>query len=242
MIFSIIGIQSLKHNDLTLFHVISVFIVVVPCNVFMVALIVIGTKQDKFILKYDKFMIIKEMQYLCLSKLIVTAIYIIQIIGIKELTLIIESGQILFCLFTSYIQSVWVLNKMKKSNKMVFKQEVTNNNNNNAINTFRMGDVLRSECGFGMFMRHCQSELNSEGLLFIVEVAQYKAKLMPNGRVPNLDRFHSDTNTDNSSSENEEKMQPLPALKTIRSHRPPKARRSSRKTPAQDFEKFKGIF
>eukprot|EP00485_Elphidium_margaritaceum_P024355 CAMPEP_0202713762 /NCGR_PEP_ID=MMETSP1385-20130828/59181_1 /ASSEMBLY_ACC=CAM_ASM_000861 /TAXON_ID=933848 /ORGANISM="Elphidium margaritaceum" /LENGTH=293 /DNA_ID=CAMNT_0049374231 /DNA_START=1026 /DNA_END=1907 /DNA_ORIENTATION=- len=40
-----------------------------------------------------------------------------------------------------------------------------------------MVDVLRNRYGFGMFMRFCSHEMNVEGLLFITEVAQFKAQL-----------------------------------------------------------------
>jgi len=60
-----------------------------------------------------------------------------------------------------------------------------------------------------MFMRFCQSELNVEGLLFIVEVAQFKAKLvgqdeqiqslMSKSQTPSTEMTGSNTNTSSSS-------------------------------------------
>ena len=176
MLFGVISIYALQENNLVSLHAVSLFVVAIPCYIFIFGLIIYGKHEKKFILSNDKFMIIKEMGYLSLSTLVMIIVYILEFIDLTQLILVIESGQILFCLITSYIQNKWVITKLKQSNERLLKQKLVHNQRKNNKNQIElcMGDILRNKYGFSMFMRHCQSELNVEGLLFIIEVAQYK--------------------------------------------------------------------
>ena len=213
IIFSVISISSLQTSNLTSLNAVSLFAITIPCYIFIASLILYGKQKKLFIVSTDKFKIIAELQYLSLSTLLMIIIYIIQLCDIKQLVLLIETGQILFAFITNFIQTRWVLQQFKKHKRDMFLSEIgeksernnkktknKNNKNNNNNNDLEMIDVLRNKYGFGMFMRYCQNELNVEGLLFIIEVAQYKAKLVEDEQVQSILSQSTTPSTDITAS------------------------------------------
>lgn len=211
IILSICGIFALQSGNLFVLNLMSLFIEIVTCS-FIFFLIFQGKNRKLFIINSDKFVIIKELQYLSFCTILVIIAYILELlIDIVKFALIIETGQILFVFITSWIQNYWVVKQCKKvendsllrslfgKNNHPISTKSNNSTKDSNVQQLEMIDVLRNKYGFGMFMRHCQQELNVEGLLFIVEVAQYKAKLSEDEAISIMLEEMSSTNTNTNT-------------------------------------------
>lgn len=90
-------------------------------------------------------------------------------------------------LLTCFAMTQWVLHKHKMNEiQLKNKQRIqlhsnmsfsTSNNIMDNNQSFTLRDILRDRIGFEAFAQHLITELNSEHLLFLVEVSQYKARL-----------------------------------------------------------------
>eukprot|EP01083_Nonionella_stella_P196235 722218_1 len=166
---SVVSIFALQHEFIQSLHIVTLILVVLPCcsSIFYITL----SKKLKKLSLYDEFQIREEMQYLSLSTLLVLLSSIMCVAPINQWTRsIIQTAENVFCIITTYVQTQWVL-------KVSLRQKRALKAHKRTHQYLPMNDILKHKDGFEMFMRHCQRELNVEGLLFIVEVAQFKAQL-----------------------------------------------------------------
>eukprot|EP01084_Bolivina_argentea_P125058 221605_1 len=225
MAFSIVSIHSLQYNNMFSLQLTSLFIVYLPCYTFICGLIIYAKYKKTFIIEYDQFMIITEIQYLAMSTILITIICLIKLIQYEsyELLLVTQTCEMLFVFITSWIQNKWVINRLSQQNISLSKIRINWKKviDENGGTKLTMEDVLSTKHGFVMFMRHCQSEFNAEGLLFLSEVAQYKSKLNTQKidpisffTKPNISHKKTKTNINNNINHNEI----LPALNRIKSN------------------------
>eukprot|EP01083_Nonionella_stella_P030113 82649_1 len=160
-----VSIYTFAIKNADVLHLVNLILGAMPC-LGLLCFIIYSNHVRKLVL-YDEFMIIEEMQYLALCIVLLTVCYIIDLC---EYRLIHQASHIAFCFASNFVQTRWVVTKLDRLNKTTVSKAP------NATN-LTMSEVLKDKDGFTMFMRHCQNELNVEGLLFIVEVAQYKAQL-----------------------------------------------------------------
>eukprot|EP01083_Nonionella_stella_P318626 1165658_1 len=171
-----VSIFALQHHVLLPLHVVTLILVVLPCcaAIFFIVL----SKQLKTLALYDEFQIIQEMKYLSLSTLLILLSSVMCVTPMNQLThSIIQTAEILFCIITTYIQTQWVLTQLRRHARALRQSKHVLKAPKHKMPHLTMNDILKHKDGFEMFMRHCQRELNVEGLLFIVEVAQFKAQL-----------------------------------------------------------------
>eukprot|EP01083_Nonionella_stella_P028098 77370_1 len=173
---SVVSIFALQHEFIQSLHIVTLILVVLPCcsSIFYITL----SKKLKKLSLYDEFQIREEMQYLSLSTLLVLLSSIMCVAPTNELThSIIQTAENLFCIITTYIQTQWLLTQLHKQTRVLLRRKHALRARKHKTPHLKMTDILKHKDGFEMFMRHCQRELNVEGLLFIVEVAQFKAQL-----------------------------------------------------------------
>eukprot|EP01084_Bolivina_argentea_P218417 370666_1 len=227
---SSISIAVLTLKNLTLLHFVSLSVVNLPCCA-LISVIMFKNKMKNLHL-YDEFMVFKEVQYLSLSTVLVVVISILECLQFQPMDLVIP-GHVCFAFLSSYIQTRWVVQQLRKRTLAMFqKQTILKSGTPANVPKLTMSDILKSKDGFTMFMRHCQGELNVEGLLFIVEVAQYKAQL--------YDVIHQYESQDREQDTHDDSELPVispnvnsPSLLTLESH----SERSTAHVPLQIDEK-----
>ena len=76
-------------------------------------------------------------------------------------------------------------------------EKSSTHSNNGQLQTkhISMIDILRDKDGFESFVRHCVSEMSVENVLFLVEVAQYRASVLSS---------HSTRNNNNYKNKNDD--------------------------------------
>eukprot|EP01083_Nonionella_stella_P146195 459449_1 len=171
-----ISIFALQHQSIQSLHIATLILVVLPCclSIWFITL----SKQLKTLSLYDEFQIIQEMKYLSLSTVLILLSSIMCVTPADQFTLsIIQTAETLFCIISTYIQTQWVLTQLRRQTKVLLRKKHALRSRKHKRQHLEMNDILQHKDGFEMFMRHCQRELNVEGLLFIVEVAQFKAQL-----------------------------------------------------------------
>eukprot|EP01083_Nonionella_stella_P196234 722214_1 len=171
-----ISIFALQHQSIQSLHIATLILVVLPCclSIWFITL----SKQLKTLSLYDEFQIIQEMKYLSLSTVLILLSSIMCVTPADQFTLsIIQTAETLFCIISTYIQTQWVLTQLRRQTKVLLRKKHALRSRKHKRQHLEMNDILQHKDGFEMFMRHCQRELNVEGLLFIVEVAQFKARL-----------------------------------------------------------------
>eukprot|EP01083_Nonionella_stella_P072866 196663_1 len=194
MLLSLASIWVFQTGNMGILPIVSMFLVALPACLFISILIFTG-KLKKL---YDQFSIIQELRYLSICTWFIVVLYIIDFINFEELEesthgnhtmgLLVETGEVLFSFITSYIQCKWVFKAMKAKQIQKFLEthhsSFTDRDRSLSPRSasppsvhITMAEVLRNKEGFGMFMRQCQNEMCVEGLLYIVEVAQYKSKI-----------------------------------------------------------------
>eukprot|EP00485_Elphidium_margaritaceum_P023521 CAMPEP_0202712274 /NCGR_PEP_ID=MMETSP1385-20130828/36162_1 /ASSEMBLY_ACC=CAM_ASM_000861 /TAXON_ID=933848 /ORGANISM="Elphidium margaritaceum" /LENGTH=629 /DNA_ID=CAMNT_0049372251 /DNA_START=12 /DNA_END=1901 /DNA_ORIENTATION=+ len=183
------------------FNLTVLLFVAFPCCSFVCILMIYGKWRKIFVIEADKYAIIQEMQYLCFAMLLFIAVNLTQTLYIENGYLLTVGVQIVFKFISAYTQNRWVILKQKEhdraqhaifanaaqADKIKAKASASTASKLAIVNVkplpaavtrLEMVDVLRNRYGFGMFMRFCSHEMNVEGLLFITEVAQFKAQLM----------------------------------------------------------------
>lgn len=165
-----------------------------------------GNKDDKD--KFRIFEEMKKLTYCMIIIIFIYILEIIIFANSSSLSpwkryilLLEESGQVFYAFITTYIQNKWVIKqfkshykyhnyhksitknlmnkKMKKDKEIKQQEQRTSFDQIKKQIELQMIDVIKNEEGFEMFLRHCQSEFCVEGLLYLVEVTWYKAKIYP---------------------------------------------------------------
>eukprot|EP01083_Nonionella_stella_P034187 93614_1 len=162
-----------------LFHYFTIYGLGVPFAMIMSVILYNIGRQHKSI--DDTFFIQKEIK--CL-----TAIILFRIIGLLVNTVYHSGNEAIwhlwfFCIevvsrfLLVYIQSWWVLNKLKRENEDQITMSHSHTHNGIAMN-----DVLTYENGVGLlsFIRHCVNEMSVENILFLIEICQYKIAVSQN--------------------------------------------------------------
>eukprot|EP01083_Nonionella_stella_P111746 327997_1 len=167
-----------------MFFVLRVFLAV-PVAIFIFTIYFkIKRINDQFHLRQEMQSLGKWVLFLTASSL-ATSVLIYNLSPLYIFDTIVYSFDVLFIVCSSYIQTKSVLKalirdlKEIKRNASVSKHKIT------------MLDILRDQVAFEAFMRHCVNELSVESLLFLVEVAQYKATLSKHQAPDPLSQFYS---------------------------------------------------
>eukprot|EP01084_Bolivina_argentea_P304692 526295_1 len=174
--------------NLHLYGFMADFTIAVPVSIFIFWL------YSKIKHTKDQFMIKNELKRLSICVLIIIFSFLIWIIKqgwidtynlynteTVDIHLLMYTIDIIFVFYTVYVQTQWVINQFEKhllSKKQKYNHSKKNNSTTKSSSKeIRMVDVLRSKEGFHAFVNHCVSEVNVEGVLFLVQVSQFKATI-----------------------------------------------------------------
>eukprot|EP01083_Nonionella_stella_P019543 54268_1 len=140
----------------------------------------------------DPFKVCKELQYLSIFIMIIVLSFAVLLVEhfvvhhtlhlhrkyarFIDVNIITFIADILYSYCTVHIQCYWVIKQTEHrgSSNLLGPRGLRRSSSR----TRKMIQFIQDELGFKAFINHCVKEVNAENLLFLVEIAQYKATLL----------------------------------------------------------------